>query len=65
MGDWEVVAMNVRGEACVVEAELPEFVKCDGLEMVVASTGGVVAQCLGEGRMQITLPAYGYAIVSK
>ena len=65
MGDWEVVAMNVRGEACVVEAQLPEFVKCDGLEMVVASTGGVVAQCLGEGRMQITLPAYGYAIVSK
>ena len=65
MGDWEVVAMNVRGEARVVEAQLPEFVECDGLEMAVASTGGVVAQCLGEGRMQITLPAYGYAIVSK
>ena len=64
MGDWEVVAMNVRGEARVVEAQLPEFVKCDGLEMAVASDNALV-KCLGEGRIEVVLPAYGYAIVSK
>ena len=64
MGDWEVVAMNVRGEARVVEAQLPEFVECDGLEMAVASDNALV-KCLGESRIEVVLPAYGYAIVSK
>ena len=64
MGEWVVVAMNVRGEARVVEAQLPEFVECDGLEMAVASDNALV-KCLGEGRIEVVLPAYGYAIVSK
>ena len=64
MGEWVVVAMNVRGEAITVNATLPEFVKCDGLEMAVATENSEV-NCLGEGRIEVVLPAYGYAIVSK
>ena len=64
MGEWVVVAMNVRGEATTVEATLPEFVKCGGLEKAVATQGAEV-KCLGEGNLEVTLPAYGYVIVSK
>ena len=64
MGEWVVVAMNVRGEATTVEATLPEFVKCGGLEKAVATEGAEV-KCLGEGTLEVTLPAYGYIIVSK
>ena len=64
MGEWVVVAMNVRGEATTVEATLPEFVKCGGLEKAVATEGADV-KCLGEGNLEVTLPAYGYVIVSK
>ena len=64
MGEWVVVAMNVRGEATTVEATLPAFVKCGGLEKAVATEGAEV-KCLGEGNLEVTLPAYGYVIVSK
>ena len=64
MGEWVVVAMNVRGEATTVNATLPAFVKCGGLEKGVATEGAEV-KCLGEGNLEVTLPAYGYAIVSK
>ena len=64
MGEWVVVAMNVRGEATIIEATLPEFVKCGGLEKAVATQGAEV-KCLGEGNLEVTLPAYGYVIVSK
>ena len=64
MGEWVVVAMNVRGEATIVNATLPEFVKCGGLEKAVATEGADV-KCLGEGNLEVTLPAYGYVIVSK
>ena len=64
MGEWVVVAMNVRGEATTVNATLPEFVKCGGLEKAVATEGAEV-KCLGEGNLEIALPAYGYVIVSK
>ena len=64
MGEWVVVAMNVRSEATTVEATLPEFVKCGGLEKAVATQGADV-KCLGEGNLEIALPAYGYVIVSK
>ena len=64
MGEWVVVAMNVRGEATTVEATLPAFVKCGGLEKAVATEGAEV-KCLGEGRLEVALPAYGYVIVSK
>ena len=64
MGEWVVVAMNVRGEATAVEATLPAFVKCGDLEKAVATEGAEV-KCLGEGRLEVALPAYGYVIVSK
>ncbi|MBO7263804.1 MAG: hypothetical protein J6U93_04710 [Alistipes sp.] len=64
MGEWVVVAMNVRGEATIVNATLPEFVKCGGLEKAVATEGADV-KCLGEGNLEVTLPAYGYVIASK
>jgi glycosidase len=64
MGEWVVVAMNVRGEATYVNATLPAFVKCGGLEKAVATEGADV-KCLGEGNLEVTLPAYGYVIVSK
>lgn len=64
MGEWVVVAMNVRGEATTVNATLPAFVKCGGLEKAVATEGADV-KCLGEGNLEVTLPAYGYVIVSK
>ena len=64
MGEWVVVAMNVRGEATTVNATLPAFVKCGGLEKAVATEGAEV-KCLGEGNLEVTLPAYGYVIVSK
>jgi hypothetical protein len=64
MGEWVVVAMNVRGEATSVNATLPAFVKCGGLEKAVATEGADV-KCLGEGNLEVTLPAYGYVIVSK
>ena len=64
MGEWVVVAMNVRGEATTVNATFPEFVKCGGLEKAVATEGADV-KCFGEGNLEVTLPAYGYIIVSK
>ena len=64
MGEWVVVAMNVRGKTTTVETTLPEFVKCGGLEKAVATEGAEV-KCLGEGNLEVILPAYGYIIVSK
>ncbi len=64
MGEWVVVAMNVRGEATTVNATLPAFVKCGSLEKSVATEGAEV-KCLGEGNLEVTLPAYGYVIASK
>ena len=64
MGEWVVVAMNVRDEAKIINASLPEFVECGGLEKAVATEGAEI-NCLGEGNLQVTLPAYGYVIVSK
>ena len=64
MGEWVVVAMNVRDEAKIINTSLPEFVECGGLEKAVATEGAEI-NCLGEGNLQVTLPAYGYVIVSK
>lgn len=64
MGDWEVVAMNVRGDARTIEASLPKFAKCGNIKVAVA-TEGAAAKCMGEGNIEFTLPAYGYAIVTK
>lgn len=64
MGQWSVVAINVRGEACEVEAQLPSFVRCGELTLSPA-TEGAAAECLGEGKLKIVLPAYGYVVVNK
>ena len=64
MGEWVVVAMNVRGEATTINATLPDFVKCGSFEKAVATEGADV-KCLGEGCLEVTLPAYGYIIVNK
>ena len=64
MGEWVVVAMNVRSEATTINASLPAFVKCGSLKKGVATDGADV-KCLGNGNLEVTLPAYGYVIVSK
>ena len=64
MGEWSVVGINVRGEAKVIDVELPAFAQCADIEVAVA-TEGATAECQGCGKLTITLPAYGYAIVNK
>lgn len=72
MGDWSVVAMNVRDTEREVIAELPSFVvcaaaecgECRGFETAVATEGATV-ECLGGGKVKFNIPAYGYMIVNK
>ncbi len=64
MGDWTIVALNVRTNAKSIEVELPAFAKCGSLETAVATEGAAV-KCLGEGKLEVTLPAYGYIIANK
>ena len=63
MGDWAVVALNVRGEEMRVEAMLPEIIEADDIEVAVATDGGM-AVCDDEGRLSFTIPAYGYVIAN-
>lgn len=63
MGDWAVVALNVRGQEKRVEAMLPEIIAADDIEVAVATEGGL-ATCDGEGRLMFTIPAYGYVIAN-
>ncbi len=64
MGDWAVVAMNVRPVERAVEVQLPSFAKCAGYGVAVA-TEGAAFECLGEGKLNITLPEYGYIVINK
>ena len=72
MGDWAVVAMNVRDTEAEVIAELPSFVvcsavecgECRGFETAIATDGAAV-ECCGGGKVKINLPAYGYIVVNK
>ncbi len=64
MGDWALVAMNVRGEAREVEATMPSFAQCGSLEKV-AFVEGAEVECLGDGKVRVSLPAYGYVVVNK
>mgnify|MGYP003290310302 FL=1 len=64
MGDWTIVALNVRTEAKSIIVELPAFAKCGNLETAVATEGADV-RCLGDGKLEVTLPAYGYIIANK
>jgi hypothetical protein len=64
MGDWTIVALNVRTNEKSIEVELPSFAKCGSLETAVATDGAAV-KCLGDGKLEVTLPAYGYIIANK
>ena len=64
MGDWTIVALNVRTNTKTIEVELPAFAKCGKLETAVATDGAAV-KCLGNGKIEVTLPAYGYIIANK
>ncbi|MBO7264953.1 MAG: hypothetical protein J6U91_01835 [Alistipes sp.] len=64
MGEWTMVALNIRYDAAAVTVTLPEFAKCGNLEVALASEGGQ-AKCLGEGRIELNIPARGYVIVNK
>ena len=64
MGDWAVVAMNVRGAEKSIEVELPDFVECESVKVAIA-TEGANAQLTERGTIEIAVPAYGYVIANK
>jgi glycosidase len=64
MGDWAVVAMNVRGAEKSIEVELPDFVECEAVNVAIA-TEGANAQLTERGTIEIAVPAYGYVIANK
>ena len=64
MGDWAVVAMNVRGAEKSIEVELPDFVECEAVKVAIA-TEGANAQLTERGTIEIAVPAYGYVIANK
>ena len=63
MGEWVVVALNIRPESRKVEIAMPEFVGAKSAEVALATEGGEAA--LAGGNLSITIPAYGYVIVNK
>lgn len=64
MGEWSLVAINVRDKSCDVDVQLPTFVSCDEVGLAVATAGADV-ECLGDGKLKVTLPAYGYMVANK
>ena len=64
MGDWTIVGINVRNTEKSITVELPAFAECGSLETAVATEGAAV-KCLGNGKIEVTLPAYGYIIANK
>jgi hypothetical protein len=63
MGDWAVVALNIRPEARSVEVALPEFVEATSVGVALAAEGGKAE--LAGGNISLNIPAYGYVIVNK
>lgn len=63
MGDWAVVALNIRPEARTVKVALPDFVKATSATVALAAEGGEAQ--LADGTLGVTIPAYGYVIVNK
>ena len=64
MGDWAIVAINVRDEVKNITVELPSFAECGNLTTAIATEGAEV-KCLGDGKLEVTVPAYGYIIANK
>ena len=63
MGQWAVVALNIRPEARKVEVAMPEGFEAESAEVALTAEGGEAT--LAEGRIALTVPAYGYVIVNK
>ncbi len=63
MGQWNVVALNVRAEARSVEVAMPEFVDAATANVALASEGGEAN--LADGKLSINVPKYGYVIIAK
>ena len=63
MGEWVIVAFNVRGEARQSEVVLPEFIKAETARVAVGVEGAEAKMV--DGKISLNIPAYGYMIVSK
>jgi hypothetical protein len=63
MGQWAVVALNIRPEARSVEVAMPDFVEAVSANVALAAEGGEAA--LADGKLALNIPAYGYVIVNK
>jgi glycosidase len=63
MGQWAVVALNIRPEARKVEVAMPEGFEAKSAEVALAAEGGEAT--LVGGNISLNIPAYGYVIVNK
>lgn len=63
MGEWAVVALNIRAEARVAEVELPEFIELTTANVALAVEGATAE--VVDNRLSITVPKYGYVIIAK
>ena len=63
MGQWAVVALNIRPEVRQVEVAMPEFVGAKSAQVALSTEGGKAL--LEGGNLSIDIPAYGYVIVNK
>ena len=64
MGEWVVVALNVRGAEKSINVALPEFMECESVAVALATEGGNALK--GESNtIEIVVPAYGYVIANK
>ena len=63
MGQWAIVALNVRAEARAVEVAMPEFIAADEVKVALAVEGAEAA--LAEGKLSINVPKYGYLIIAE
>jgi glycosidase len=63
MGEWVVVALNIRAEARAVEVAMPEFIASEEAKVALSTQGATAA--LAEGKLTITVPKYGYVIIAK
>ena len=62
MGQWAVVALNIRAEARAVEVAMPEFIAANEAKVALSTVGATAA--LAEGKLTITVPKYGYVIIA-
>ena len=63
MGQWAVVALNIRPEARKIEVAMPEGFEAKSAEVALAAEGGEAT--LVGGNISLNIPAYGYVIVNK